>query len=279
MKQKRSDPIALTAENSQGVAPSPPDDSGGIRAASERLVEELFLSTSPRDWGKTLNDAVSVEELVQVFEQTDPRSRATVAQLGEKYFQSFKSYNIERDVERLEKSGVKRSTLTLAMFAIGLSKQFDDAFRQFGDKRTRDRQKRTLLAPIPVLREMTKLFGEQPVNSVPNTPHPAKAISQLETLAAMPSWGEKVYEFFGTNSLYEVSRFALASLVYEITGKYLDREVSSLTAAALHADDYDETRHRVWRITNYERLQATVPIATRLLLAVNKVASPLNRPR
>jgi hypothetical protein len=265
---EKADPLALTAGNKEGVATS-----------SERFLEESFFSTSPRDWGKTLNDAVSVEELVKVFDQTDPRSRATFAQIGEKYFQSFKSFNIERDVERLEKLGIKRSTLTMAMFAIGLSKQFDNAFRQFGDKRTRDRQKRSLLAPIPVLREMTKFFGEQPDKSLPNTPHPAKAISELEMLAAMPSWGEKVYEFFGTNSLYEVSRFALASLVYEITGKYLDREVSSLTAASLRADDYDETSHRVWRITNYERLQATVPIATRLLLAVNQVASPLDRPR
>ena len=260
------------AKNSRGSAAPSRDSVDRVSEVSDRSLKESFLSTSPRDWGKALNDAVSVEELVQFFEQTDPHSRAAVAQIGEKYFQSFKSFNIERDVERLEQLGVKRPTLTLAMFAIRLSKQLDDSFGQFGDKRTRDRQQRALLAPVPVLREMTKLFGQE--SELPaGTPHPAKAMSELETLAAIPTWGDKVYEFFGTNSLYEVSRFALASLVYGITGKYLDREVSSLTAAALHADDYDETRQRVWRITNYKRLEASVPVATRVLLAVNKVAS------
>jgi hypothetical protein len=280
--RKRAEPKKLdaanVADNSRGEATRSPDSPYRPQTTSVQLIEESLLSTSPREWGKALNDTASVGELVQCFERLDRHSRIVAAQIGEKFLQSFKKFNIDRDIERLEKLGVKRSTLTLAMFAIGLSKQFDDAFKEFGDKRTRDRQKRALLAPIPALRDMKKLFGELPDESMPNTPHPAKAISELEMWAAMPSWGEKVYEFFGTSSLYEVSRFALASLVYDTTGKYLDREVSSLTAAALHADDYDETRHRVWRVSNYKRLQATVPIATRLLIAVNKVASPLDGP-
>jgi len=150
----------ILPENGDVTATPSPDNFERLLESSDRILKESFLSTSPRDWGKALNDAVSVEELVQVFEQTDPRSRAAVAQIGEKYFQSFKSFNIERDVERLEQLGVKRPTLTLAMFAIRLSRQFDGAFKEFGDRRSRDRQKRALLAPIPILRDMKKLFGE-----------------------------------------------------------------------------------------------------------------------
>jgi hypothetical protein len=276
---KKLAPSVIAANYGQHAAKSPRDETDRIYAAVDESVKEAVTSISPRGLGKSLNEAMSVEELVQVFEQIDPHSRTAVAQMGETYFLSFKPFNIDLDAERLEKLGIKRATLTLAMLAIRLSRQFDGAFKEFGDKRTRDRQKRALLAPIPILREMTKLFGEVPDKSAINTPHPAKAVSELESLAAMLSWGEKIYEFLGANSLYETSRFALASLVYETTRKYLDREVSSLIAAALYTDDYDETRHRVWRISNYKRLQAAVPIATRFLLAVNKVASPPGSPR
>jgi hypothetical protein len=99
----------------------------------------------------------------------------------------------------------------------------------------------------------------------------------LKLLSAIFELGEFTYESLGVNHLLEVSKFALASLVRETTGRYLDRLVSNLISAALNDYDYDENRHRIWRIDNYERLQQSVPIVTGILVALNTVIASANQ--
>lgn len=184
------------------------------------------------------------------------------------------SFNIKSDLERLSGLGVRPETIAIAMMAIGLSRKLDGVFGQFGDKRTRHGRAKLLLTPVPVLEELALLFRALPPDTpTKHYPQPAQVISDLKSLSSVYGWGEWLYEFLGANSVFEVSRFALASLVHEVTGKFLDREVSGLTGAALFDDEYDETRHRVWRIDNYKRLRRSVPIATRLLIAFNTVVS------
>lgn len=241
------------------------------KAESYEMAAALFASIPPRQANKWVDETFSLEPLVLAMSQglsNDPGS--LLSQWSQLFLQSFNSFNIKPDIERLVSLGVRPQTIAIAMMGIKLSLQFDGMFGQFGDKRTRRRRARALLAPLPVLKELADMMGELPADKIPR---PAKIMADLRFLSSMLGWGEWLYEFLGANSFFEVSKFAFASLVREVTGKFYDREVSSLTGAALRSADYDENRHRVWRISNYKRLQGNVPIATRLLAALNIVVS------
>jgi hypothetical protein len=259
-----------------GPKPEPPSAKRALKAEGYEMAIAFFTSMPPREANKRVNEIFSLEPLVLAMSKglsNDPDS--SLSRWSQLFLQSFHSFNIKPDVERLVSLGVRPQTIAIAMMGIKLSLQFDKMFGQFGDKRTRRRRARALLAPLPVLEELAKMMGELPpeLPGADKFPRPAKIISDLKFLSSSLSWGEWIYEFLGANSFYEVSRFAFASLVREVTGKFHDREVSGLTSAALRSDDYDENRHRVWRIGNYERLQGNAPIATRLLVALNIVVS------
>jgi hypothetical protein len=102
-------------------------------------------------------------------------------------------------------------------------------------------------------------------------PNPSNIISELKLLSSIFDWGEFIYDSLGANHLLEVSKFGLASLVRETTGKFLDRAVANLIGGALDHPRYDETGHRVWRIDNYRRLEQNMPIVTRFFVALNNV--------
>ncbi len=240
------------------------------------MAAAFITSLPPREAGKRVVETFSQEQLVLAMSQglsSDPDS--SLSQWSQLFLRSFNSFNIEPDVERLISMGIRPQTIAIAMMGIKLSLQFDGMFGQFGNKRTRQRRARALLAPLPVLQELAEIMGELPpeLPGAYKFPSPAKTISDLKFLSSSLGWGEWLYEFLGANSLFEVSKFALASLVREVTGKFHDREVSTLTGAALRSADYDENRHRVWRISNYKRLQGNAPIATRILVALNIVVS------
>jgi hypothetical protein len=237
------------------------------------LLMKLLASVPPRDAGKWIK-RVTIQQLVFVLSQMGPGAGADsmLIEWSRLYLQSLESFNIHPDIDRLEGLGIRRETVAIAMMAIKLAPHFDDMFGSLGDKRTRRRRAKTLLSPIPVLQDLAAIFGKPPAElPMDKIPNPTKLISELKFFSSIFNWGEWLYEFLGVNSLFEVSRFALASLVFEITGKFLDREVSNLVGASLGDYDYDENRHRVWRISNYERLQRNAPIATRLLVALNTV--------
>jgi hypothetical protein len=258
-----------------GNLPAPETKKDPPSSAPADLLPTFFASVSPRKAGEWLKK-VTPQQLVFILSQmrSGPGSDSMFIEWSRLHLQSFESFNIESDIERLVDLGIRRETIAMAMMAIKLSPQFDGMFGALGDKRTRRRRARTLLSPVPVLQDLEALFGkapdELPTDKVPN---PTKLISELRLLSSMFTWGEWLYEFLGANSLFEISRFALASLVFEVSGKFLDREVSNLVGASLRDYDYDENRHRVWRISNYERLQRNVPIATRVLVALNTVVT------
>jgi hypothetical protein len=247
-------------------------------AGAERyeMAAAFFASIPPREANKWIEKTFSQEQLVLAMSQgLSDHPDSLLGQWSELFLKSFDSFYIKPDIERLVSLGVRPQTIALAMTGIKLSQQFDGMFGQFGDKRTRQRRAKALLAPLPVLLDLANLIGELPpeLPAADEFPRPAKIISDLKFLSSIFGWGDWLYEFLGANSLFEVSRFAFASLVREVTGKFHDREVASLTGAALRAAIYDENRHRVWRITNYKRLHGNFPIATRLLLALNIAVS------
>jgi hypothetical protein len=232
----------------------------------------FFASVLPREAGGALKELPVQGWILFLSQQSALFSK--LSRWSELYMPTFDGFNIKSDVDRLLGLGISREMIAVTMWAIRHSPRFDGEFGKLGGKRARHRRAKMLLRPIPVLQELAAIFGEIPEGiSLQDVPAPRKVISDLEALSSVFTWGEWLYGFLGANSLFEVSRFALASLVHEVAGKFLDREVSSLTGAALREGDYDENRHRVWRIDNYNRLEQNVPFATRLMVAANAVAS------
>ena len=245
-----------------------------LQGSPEKMLGELF--GSPAKIRGALN-TVSMEELISRLSTTISKDQNSPFRVWTRsLLKGWKTFDINSDVERLGTLGARRETLAIGMMLIKVSRQFDGMFDQFGDKRHRRRRAKALLTPVPVLEELGKLFGDVSADLRESRyfPDPARAISDLHILSYLYRGGEWLSELLGANSLFEVSRFALASLVHDVTGKFRDREVSKLTGAALFDYDYDENRHRVWRINNYKRLQESIPIATRFLVAFNTVVSP-----
>lgn len=243
------------------------------RLRYEKLVAFL-TALSPRDVGQFLN-AFSNQQLVSFLGQV-PELPDFLTVWSVQYLQSLNRSDIVQDVLRLESLGVRREPIAMAMKAIKLSPFVDNSFGQLGDKRTRQRRAKRLLAPVSDLRDLAKAFGEPPALISQNIPDPARIISELEILSSMLSWGDFLYDSLGANHLLEVSKFGLASLVRETTGKFLDSTVANLIGAALDHHRYDETGHRVWRIDNYQRLQQNAPVVTRILTALNALVSSPN---
>lgn len=272
-----SDKLPVLQKSEKRELPLGSSSAKMLLASPGDLVANLFSSTSPREMGAALNEITQDQWNEVLSESVTCAPDSALRRFSQWFFKSRESFHIESDLKRLSDLGIRPETLAPIMMLMHLSQGFDAMFREFGDKRTRTSRSRKLLSPISALEELAPLFGDQlPPNSLP----PAEIISGLKFLVSMQHWGEWLYEFLGANSLLEVSKFALASLVYEKTGKFLDREVSSLTGAALGNYDYDETGHRVWRIQNYKRLQQSVLFSSRFLCALNEVVShpesPLN---
>jgi hypothetical protein len=284
MRQTPKTPMPEKSKRSSGT-PVPqqteePSAKKKAMAARYETAAALFSSIPRHEANKWVFATFSLERMVIKMSHglsKDPDSRFN--QWSQLFLRSFNSFNIKPDIEKLVCLGVRPQTIAIAMLGIMLSRQVDGMFGQFGDKRTRRRRARALVAPFPVLEELGHMMAELP-HELPGDkiPQPDKIMADLRFLSSMLGWGEWLYEFLGANSLFEVSKFALASMVREVSGKFHDREVSSLTGAALRSADYDENRHRVWRISNYKRLEGNVPIATRLLVALNIVVSQPKSP-
>jgi len=234
-------------------------------------VAAFFAAVSPSDVSMFLN-RFSTEGIANFLSQI-PQLSDSLTVWSEHYFKSSDKSCVAEDVHQLETLGVRRESMSVAMQAIKVSPFLDKSFAELGTKRKRNQRAKTLLAPVQELRDLAKLFGDPPALISRGIPNPSKIACELELLSSMLSWGQFIYDSLGANHLLEVSKFGLASLVHETTGRFLDREVSYLVCVALDDYNYDETRHRVWRNDNYQRLQQHVPIVTHLLVALNSVAA------
>jgi hypothetical protein len=232
-----------------------------------------FFGALPPSYIKQALSGFSAETIASFLRQI-PELPGLVTHWTEQYFESLNRPDLVPDLQRLQSLGVRREPVAIAMMVIKFSPSFDNAFAQFGDSRERRQRAQRILVPVADLRDISKLIGDIPPLISDRIPNPSRIASELKFLASIFDWGEFIYDSLGANHLEEVSKFGLASLVYEKTGMFLDRAVGNLIWAALGRHGYDETRHRVWRIDNYERLQQNVPMVTQALTALNAVLSP-----
>ncbi len=238
-------------------------------------TEQIFAFVDPEKIRAKLNNlsVAQIEELLVSALGKGPH--AALAEWAEYRLKLLDDYNITEDFKRVEDLRIRKETLAILLMAINLSPGLDYGFgKLFGDKRTRQKHAAALLAPIPTLTILLDSMGNLAKDfKQTSLASPARAISDLKFLSSFFVMGDKIYEFLGVNSLLELSKFGLASLVHASGGNYLDREVSALTGAALQKPDYDETGHRVWRIRNFPRLQRSVPFLTKVCIAFNNVLS------
>jgi hypothetical protein len=233
---------------------------------------DVFLG-SAKDVISALNKA-SLSELVEILNASGVRPHPVLTHIAELRLRLLEPFHIGPDCQRLEREGLQKETIAVALMAINIAPGFDQMSRKFGDKRSRKRRVKQLLAPIAVLKELAGMMDDTMKQLPPTTiASPDLLISNLKHYANMLTWADKLEEAFGSNSFVELAKFAFAGLVKRVTNKYHDREVSALTGAALQKFAYDETAHRIWRIRNYSRLEATCPIAPLVLQAFNSVLS------
>lgn len=225
------------------------------------------------DWLRSRLSEISVAELTDALASTGLRKGGKFSKWTEFRLGLLKDFHINADIQRLVGWGINKETLNVSLLFINLAPALDYFFKDmFGDKRARLRNARSLETAAAVLENMSKLVPGIPdtFGKIPSLDSTANGVKHY---ASMLVWGETIYEFIGANSIVEVTKYALAGLVKNKTGKFHDREVSALTGAALQKFDYDETAHRVWRIRTYGRLEQSFPIAPRFLHAFDNALS------
>ncbi len=216
---------------------------------------------------------ISVFELTEALVSIGLRKGGKFSRWMEWRLDLLKEFHIAADIQRLVDFGINKETLGVALMLINMAPAIDYLFKDlFGNKRTRQQNARSLVTAAAVLESMSKLVPGMPdgLNKIPSLEATTNGVKHY---ALMLTWGEPIYDFIGANSIVELAKYALAGLVKNKTGKFHDREVSALTAAALQKSDYDETAHRVWRIRTYKRLDKSFPIAPRLLHAFDDTLS------
>jgi hypothetical protein len=246
-----------------------------LQLSRQAKITSFLAELSPKNVNLFLNQLTG--EMIAMFLSQLPELSNTLTEWSTEYFSTLEAYPISADIARLDSLGVRSESISVAMRAINVSPFLDKSLAQLGNKRQRNQRAKRLTSSVDELRSLAVLLGVPSPLSWQEIPNPSIIASELELLSSMLSWGHLIYDFLGANHLLEVSKFALSSLVHEKTGRYLDREVSNLICAALDDCDYDETRHRVWRADNYKRLQQSVPVATRILVALNSAVSVQTR--
>jgi len=209
--------------------------------------------------------------LREIFQRT-VRPGGAFLQFARFRLSLYEDFRIERHVDRLVERGIALQTLAIAMLFLHLAPRVDGALRSFGDKRSRQKKANALRAPIEILKEFQFLEEGFPEDQkvLGGMVAPSLVTDTLEHYAFIVESGDLIRKVAGISSLGDVVKYGFALSVHEITGKYLDKQVSAITGAAFLDHAYDETSHRVWR-TRSSRLAAPAAFVADVLVVLNEV--------
>ena len=234
--------------------------------------------TNP-DWAFPISEEIrsslkdiSVDQLTALLSNKPVEKGGKFSDWTNQQLSYLHEFRIDPAIKKLTGYGINKETVALSLLLIRMAPDIDHLLKNlFGDKRTRLRNAKSLQTAAAVLDGMSTIIPEMP--GISKIPDLATTKKGLQTYSMMLVWGEYVYGFFGVNSILELTKYALAGLIKNKTGKFLDRDVSALTGAALRKFEYDETAHRVWRRRIYGWMEETFPIAPRFLQAFDNVLS------
>jgi hypothetical protein len=233
--------------------------------------QEESLSERPDDF---------LQEAVSFLREQNAGSGATayLKTIANSFEQKVNKVGAEVELMRLEKLGVRQETLALGAMFFHFAPILDHVARtMFGDLRERKRKSKVLYEAAEIMRGVGKFME---LSSLPPAheflkhfgyPSPDSTAEGLLMFAKFLFFREQLLKILNANSGQEISKYTLASAVHRITSKYHDREVSGIVGALLDEPDYDENKHRVWRIRTYPRLNRTAYVLPTMLHAFNMV--------
>jgi hypothetical protein len=196
----------------------------------------------------------------------------SLAPLTDGFSRRLIEFGAEEDILNLEKQGVRRETLAVGATFFCFATAIEQVARTaFGNMRERKRKSKTLYEAIEVLSGFQRADPSPDRNELPKSVSPSltSTAEDLRVYAETLFFREQVLKALNANSGLEISKYAIASAIDRITGKYYDRHVSGIVGALLGQSDYDETSHRVWRIRTLPRLNKTTYVLPTILHALN----------
>jgi hypothetical protein len=102
---------------------------------------------------------------------------------------------------------------------------------------------------------------------------PARLASELKMYARLLNFVDSFPRETEMRSLADFGMFSLSEYVKQATGRFRDRNVSGLIAAAIGPTDYNEVAHRMWRSRNFKRMSAHFQKLSELLSGVHALAT------
>lgn len=85
---------------------------------------------------------------------------------------------------------------------------------------------------------------------------PGRLASELKMYARLLDFVDLLPHEAKTRSLADFAKFSLTEYAKLATGRFRDRNVSSLIAETIGPSDYNEVAHRMWRLRNFRRMNS-----------------------
>src|SRR5690348_16841163 len=117
------------------------------------------LNVTPTDVRSALSQTtldLSVEKIVQILREQGVRPHPTPTAIWQRIHQQLdEAFHIARDIRKLRTNGIREETLLAAVLLMRFAPGIDHFLKEaFGNKKERNRNRRLLHAPIPVLSQL-----------------------------------------------------------------------------------------------------------------------------
>lgn len=219
---------------------------------------------------------ISTDDVIAILRQVGFRgSPRLVEYLEERLFKWLKdAHVVDADIEALQRAGLRREIIGLALIGISLGAVWEKCEHTFGRKRARQRNEDMLLSSAAFLAMLGKEWGENADASSAESPLSVAGLAKrLEIYANAMKMRDYLREFAEVDSILDIAKYVFVGVVKRITGTYHDREVSALVAAILQNPDYHMEAHRFWRRRMYGRLDQKLSLFAQFFQGANSILS------
>jgi hypothetical protein len=183
------------------------------------------------------------------------------------------------DFKELCANGCVAEILAILFAGLRWSPKFEDFWSQFhGSPKDRRRVSKNLEKTATAIERLFALlirFEDDEVTSKLTKIGrigPGRMASELRLYARLLNLTDSISRETQTRSLADFCKFALTDYAKLSTGRFRDRNISSLIAEAIGSVDYNEVAHRMWRSRNFKRIGAHFQQLSGLLSDIHALA-------